>query len=150
LLQAVEVDCVELTYIGSKINNIERLRQSNLAFYRVLSQKRHWNSITELAQAYGKSLSRTHDMLRKFELDGAIELKRRSSTEILLTERFRDYERIWERYQKLKGLLRIEVLGLVERYPYNYVALLLGYSGNHRGYNLRATLEKIGWLEGES
>jgi len=149
LLQAAEAENVELTYIGSKINNIDRLRKSNLAFYRVLSQKECWDSITELAQAAGKSLSGTHRMLRKFELDGSIELRSgHNSTEIILTERFWDYERVWERYQKLRGLLRIEVLRLIERYPYSYIAKLLGYSGEHRGYNLRATLEKIGWLVG--
>ena len=138
---------LDLSYVGSKIRAMEDWRRTNLQMYNVLARQRRWPSIAELSRAHGKTSSWTCRVLKKFEMDEAIRLIRgQYSTEIVLTEKFDRYVEIWERYPKLQGLLELDIKKLVEEYPLQYAALLLGYNGSNRGYNLRLTLEKIGWL----
>lgn len=140
---------VDLKYAGTRIGNLERLRESNTRFFETLAKKEKWDSVAELAREFGKSIPRTHDLLKKFEENGCVELHYTgNSTEIILTEEFMRYEVIWEKYPRLRGLLKSDLMKLINQYPLHYVALLLGYTGNNRGQNLRKTLMKIGWLEG--
>jgi len=140
---------LDLKFAGTRIENLERLRNSNINFYMTLAKKEKWDSVAELARAFKKSIPRTHDLLKKFEENGCVELHYTgNSTEILLTEEFMRYGVIWEKCPKLRGLLKSDLMKLINQYPMHYVAMLLGYTGNNREQNLRKTLMKIGWLEG--
>ena len=134
---------------------IEATRKNNKRVYFKLLEQNEWESLTQLANATGLHIATVHAIVHKLADEGLVELRKEVSgngvrLRIIVNESkiFR-YKELWDRYKKLDGLFKSDVVPLVKELPLSYLGKLLGYSGNstRRNSSLRHTLKKLGWLE---
>ena len=94
---------------------------------------KNYESLVRLAAGRGA----LPEVLEKFECEEIV------TDGHLNVERAEYYVNVWQRCRRLTGLLKTDVLKLLDGYPGNYAARLIGYA---RWPALKKTLRSLGWL----